>query len=309
MKVGIILDNFEDTKELSTNMLIHAFFNKKFEVHIIFVNSLYIENGKIYSLTKHIEPINTNKFIFYTTVAEYNNLEFLDCIFIRKRTPFEDYNYMSYIFKVLETKGVFIPNRISFNEKLLLLEFPKITASSIVSKDEQSIINFHKKYKDIILKSLDNKDTSSFRIKNKDKNRLAIISTLTKNNTKYVLAQEYNKNIKTDGRKYFYIVNGNIVKYAIDKPNKLDVEENDTIPNQITNISESENKLLFRVAKILKRKNILFTCVEMVGDNLININVSFPTALNEIYEKTQLNIASLFVDSLKQKITQFKEDF
>jgi glutathione synthase len=69
-----------------------------------------------------------------------------------------------------------------------------------------------------------------------------------------------------------------------------------------TQLTAREQEICNRIAPELKRRGLLFTGIDVIGDYMTEINVTSPTGIWEIRRFDGTDIASLIWDAIERKI-------
>ena len=245
-----------------------------------------------------------NKKNFYKIIKNIKfNLNDANFILIRQNPPFnEDYINSTYYLDYLNPKKV-INNPTSVrnvSEKFFSSKFLKFMPETIFTKNFNQIKIFLKRNKKIVIKPVNGYA---------GKNILFLTNKLNKNNIEkylkkfnHVMVQKYLPKVK-NGDKRVFIING-IVKGAIRRlPKKGSILSNISQGGVAykTKLNSRELKISKIVAKELKKNNIFFAGIDLVGGFLIgDINVTSPTGLPQYMNLTGRNLTVDFWDELEK---------
>ena len=234
----------------------------------------------------------------------------LDAILMRKDPPFDmEYVYSTYILELAEQQGALIVNSPQAlrdcNEKAYCAWFPDVCPETLISRNASQFRTFLEKHGDIILKPLDGMGGASiFRVQQNSANISVIIETLTQYGQSYAMAQRYLPEIK-QGDKRILMVDGEPVEYALARiPAEGETRGNLAAGGRgvAQALSESDFKIAHRVGPELRKRNILFAGLDVIGDRLTEINVTSPTCIKEINAQFDTNIALDLLMAIEQKI-------
>ncbi|GAB4224212.1 MAG: glutathione synthase [Francisella sp.] len=313
MKVGFIVDNlnsFNISKD-STYMMLQAAQDKGWEIYTFYLNDLSIINGKPKGDALQIKVHQTQQ-MWYEVLAQHNDFSLLDldCIFMRKDPPFNmEYIYVTYMLDLAQKNNVLVVNNPqalrNLNEKVAIAHYPDLSPNTLITRSYKQINEFYDKYKDIIVKPLDGMGGRSiFRVKEGDKNKNVILETLTQNQTRYIMVQDYQKDI-CHGDKRILIVDGEPIKYLLaripsDSDNRGNLAAGATA--EVRELQDIDYKIANKVAQYLKEQGVIFAGIDVIGDKLTEINITSPTGIQEIYKATKINAASLLMQAVENKI-------
>jgi glutathione synthase len=190
-------------------------------------------------------------------------------------------------------------------EKLAIMEFDQFIAPTIVTRDRAAIIEFHEHYQDIILKPLDGMGGKGiFRIKNDSLNLASIIETLGENGSITLMAQQYLPAI-IEGDKRILLIDGVAIPFCLARiPQGKDIRGNLAaggigVAQPLTN----EDKAIVQViGPTLAKRGLFLIGLDIIGNKLTEINVTSPTCFQEITQQTGIDVAEIFIKSLRSII-------
>ena len=315
MQVIFIIDSIEtfNTDTDSTYMMMRAAQQKGWKQYIANGNDIWLENGKVFGKLYQLYLTDDSQQWFFLDDCKVSHLENFDCIFIRKNPPFNmDYLYLTYILESLEDKGMLIVNSPKalrdYNEKFSITKYLKFIPDTLVTCNIGIIKDFLQSYKDIIIKPLDKMGGDSiFRVKTHDLNKNVIIETMTSHGNNFVMVQEYQNFIKTSGDKRILIVNGNPVNYlAARTPTEGDIRGNISkgATVQVRHLNNIEYKIAHDVGSELKVNGVIFAGVDIIGEKLIEINITSPTMVQEIYRSSGIDASLMLINSVENILRQ-----
>lgn len=228
-------------------------------------------------------------------------------VVMRKDPPFDmEYLYASQLFSLAEEQGVkvFTSGQAlrDFNEKLAILNFPELISPTLVTSKSSRLRSFIKQHQDVILKPLDSMGGDSiFRVRPDDPNVSVILETMTRHETRTVMAQRYIPEIR-DGDKRILVINGKPVDYSLARiPLAGETRGNLAAGGrgEARPLSARDRFIAETVGPELVRRGILLAGLDVIGDYLTEVNVTSPTCFREIMEQTDVNVAGLYVDALE----------
>jgi glutathione synthase len=126
---------------------------------------------------------------------------------------------------------------------------------------------------------------------------------MTQLGTRFVQVQSYIPEIETVGDKRIIIINGIPVEHGIARiPGGGDHRGNLAVGAQAKGftLTDRDRWICDQLGPILKSRELFFVGIDVIGDYLTEINVTSPTGIREISKIFNINIASLFFDSLSE---------
>lgn len=243
-------------------------------------------------------------------VQEDKALKDFDAVVMRKDPPF-DVTYVTdtWLLDAAVRQGALVFNAPSairnHSEKVSLLEFPELTAPTLITSDKKRLQDFHAIHRDVILKPLDGMGGSGiFRITDDGMNLGSVIEVLTGNGERSIMAQKFIPEISL-GDKRILLVGGQVVPYGLARiPQNGEVRGNMAVGGKAVAqpLSERDWQLANTLAPILWARGILLTGLDVIGDYVTEINVTSPTGFQEIFNQTGFDVANLFIETIEHAV-------
>ena len=187
------------------------------------------------------------------------------------------------------------------NEKLFATEFSTFMPKTVVSSKHEAIRTFQKRQGDIILKPLDGMGgTGIFRITADGLNLGVALETLSPDESRLVMAQEYRPEIM-DGDRRVLILHGKPVSHVLARiPFQGETGGNLAAGGRgvAKPISEEEQKIADTIGTVLRQRGLLFVGLDVIGGHLTEINVTSPTCVREIDALAGTTIGTDFFTTL-----------
>ncbi|MCL4144659.1 UNVERIFIED_CONTAM: hypothetical protein GTU68_054139 [Idotea baltica] len=314
MKIGVIMDPIGsiNIKKDSTFEMIWQAQQLGWQVEYFEINDLSIENGVALGQSKTLTVFQDPENWYKLSPPSQIELGKLDAILMRKDPPFDmEYVYSTYLLELAEQQGALIVNSPQAlrdcNEKAYCAWFPDVCPETLISRDADQFRQFLNTHQDIILKPLDGMGGASiFRVQLNSANTSVILETLTQHGQKFAMAQRYLPEI-ADGDKRILMVDGKAIDYALARiPAKGETRGNLAAGGTgvAQPLSESDHKIAQRVGPELRKRNILFAGLDVIGNCLTEINITSPTCIKEINAQYNTNIALDLLMAIQMKVKQ-----
>ena len=270
-------------------------------------NGISLDQGEAKAIMQTVtvkDGVSTN-FAELSDPAE-SPLSDLDVVMIRVDPPFDsEYLYGTHILERAQKQGVRVindPQAIrDCNEKLFATEFSAFMPKTVVSSKHEAIRTFQKRQGDIILKPLDGMGgTGIFRITADGLNLGVALETLSPDESRLVMAQEYRPEIM-DGDRRVLILNGKPVSHVLARiPSQGETRGNLAAGGRgVTKpISEQERKIADTIGTVLRQRGLLFVGLDVIGGHLTEVNVTSPTCVREIDAQAGTTIGKDFFTTL-----------
>ncbi len=311
-KIGFIIDPIDGInpkKDTSLGMM-WAAQEAGFDLYCFEQQDLDVLNGEPIGLAT---PITTERNLIKPIIKNAQlsiPLADLDVILMRKDPPFDmNFVYTTYILELAQKRGVLVlnaPNGLrDCNEKLFATHFPQCCPPVLVSANSQRLKAFHAEHRDVIYKPLDGMGgTGIFRAKEGDSNVSVIIETLTNLGQTPIMAQTYLPEIK-QGDKRILIVDGTPVDYCLARiPSQGELRGNIAAggTGEVRPLTERDRWLAEQVIPELKKRDLLFVGLDVIGDYITEINVTSPTCAREIANETGIDATKLLIEAIVKRL-------
>ncbi len=251
-------------------------------------------------ITHGVDKIHSTKEWFNCKqVVQNYDLANFNAIYVRNDPPFNmEYYYLTQILDLCEAKGTKIFNHPTLlrncNEKLTILNFPELITPTLVSKDKQTILDFIDAHGICVAKPIDlMAGRGIFRITNDEPNKNAILESLTDYYSQTIMVQKFIPEV-IHGDKRIFIINGEVISHCLYRiPQNGEIRGNLAVGGrgEVHPLSESDYHIANTVAKWLNQKGIMIAGIDVIGKCLTEVNVTSPTAMQQIYRDAKINIA------------------
>lgn len=219
----------------------------------------------------------------FTTLTEQD----VKIIFIRTDPPF-DIHYLNdmWMLEQLPKHIQCINNPIGIrtvNEKIWATQFKKIIPKTWVTNSTETLSTILQKHNPIIVKPTDGFGGKGiFKVTKEDSNKQVIFETLTNNGQSYVIAQEFIKE-SIDGDKRILLFDGEPISAVLRKQIGSDHRNNFFAGGKAykTTITASDKHIINTLKPHLSSLGLRFVGIDIIGDYLIEVNVTSPTGLQE----------------------------
>jgi glutathione synthase len=313
MKTGVVMDPIDGIKTYKDStfaMLLEAQ-RRGHALYYMEPGDLFAKDGRVFAGMQQLEVRDNTTDWFSLTPVGSRLLDELNIVLMRRDPPFDmDYIYTTYMLELAEKAGTLVINRPQSlrdaNEKFFINNFPQCCVPMIISSSSSLIREFVSTQGRCVVKPLDGMGGESiFQVSDTDMNLNVILETITRHNSRPVMAQRYIDEI-SQGDKRILVINGEPVHYALARfASEGDFRGNLAKGGSSKGVplSERDRWICSQVAPELKKRGILFAGLDVIGDWLSEVNVTSPTGVRELDEEFGLNIAGLLFDSIEEILT------
>ena len=259
----------------------------------------------LFAECKKIDFPNPSDLNFITSDAASLQVKDFDFVINRLNPPFnKEYLYLT---QMLEISGVDCINPAKAlrenNEKLMILNFPEIIPTTVVTNSLDEIENIFENthIEKIVIKPLDGMGGKSiFTIEKGDKNLSVIWETVSQNGKKHFIIQEFVEEARLGDHRLVFINYELLPKKVVRVPSEKDFRGNLAVGavSKIETITDHDKEIAKCLIPYLKKNKIYFAGADLLGGRLSEINITSPTCLQEIHKNSDLNPAKIFWDNL-----------
>ena len=189
-------------------------------------------------------------------------------------------------------------------EKIFVLDFLDLMPPTMVTRSLDDVKAFRAEYRDIILKPLyGNGGAAIFRIAPEDTNLASLVELFQTVFREPFMVQEYRPEVRA-GDKRIILVDGEIAGAINRVPAADETRANMHVggrPEPAT-LTERDREICARLGPELKRRGLIFTGIDVIGDYLTEINVTSPTGIREIKRFGGNDIAAMIWDVIEDKV-------
>ena len=264
--------------------------------------------GKV---TARVRPLNVRAVKgdhFTLGETTIRDLSTVDVVLMRQDPPF-DMSYISatHILERIHPKTLVVndPREVrNAPEMLFVTEFQDFIPPTLITSDGREIRDFRERHKEIILKPLyGNGGTGVFRIGPGDENLGSLLEMFTQFYREPVIVQRYLPEVRK-GDKRIILVDGEFAGAINRVPAAGEARSNMHVGGrpEKTKLTSRERDICAAIGPELKRRGLIFTGIDVIGDYMTEINVTSPTGIHEVKRFGGADIAKLVWDSVEAKV-------
>jgi glutathione synthase len=233
------------------------------------------------------------------------DLSAADVVLMRQDPPF-DMSYISatHILERIHPKTLVVndPREVrNAPEKLFVTEFADFIPPTLITSDPREVRDFRDRHKDIIIKPLyGNGGAGVFRIVPGDENLGALLEMFTQFYREPVIVQRYLPEVRK-GDKRIILVDGEFAGAINRVPAAGEARSNMHVGGrpEKTELTGRERDICAAIGPELKRRGLIFTGIDVIGDYMTEINVTSPTGIHEVKRFGGADIAKLVWDAIQ----------
>ncbi|MBI04745.1 MAG: glutathione synthase [Pelagibacteraceae bacterium] len=306
-QIAIQMDSIEsiDYEFDSSFMIAYEAQNRDYEIFYYNPHDLFLDQSEVKARGYYLNLIDDkNSYFSYLSKKKEVNLSNFRFIFLRQDPPFDmKYITSTYILDLLTgpTKVINNPKAVrNSTEKLYTYKFIDYMPPTIVTQNIDDLKNFLKIHQDIITKPLyGNGGEGIYRSKKGFLNGI-------KNNKKYldmpIMAQKYIPEI-SQGDRRIILIDGEYVGSVARLPQIGSIKANFHAGGRAkkTDLVFRDKEIINVLGPKLKKNDLFFVGIDVIGNYLTEINVTSPTGIKQINKLNNVNLERVFWDKLEAK--------
>ncbi|MEI9885610.1 MAG: glutathione synthase [Rhizomicrobium sp.] len=239
--------------------------------------------------------------------AAVTDLATQDVVLMRQDPPFDmAYITATHILENIHPKTLVVNDPASVRnapEKIFVTQFEGLMPPTLITADRAEIDAFRAAHKDIIVKPLyGNGGAGVFRVKPDDENLGALLEMFTAFYREPVIVQRYVPEVRR-GDKRIILVDGAFAGAINRVPAVGEARSNMHVGGrpEATTLTAREQHICDTIGPELKRRGLIFTGIDVIGDYLTEINVTSPTGIHEVRRFGGADIAALIWDAIERR--------
>jgi len=268
---------------------------------------LTFRDGVVSAVIRPLEVRATKGDHFSLGEAQRLDLSKTNVVLMRQDPPFDmAYITATHVLERLQPKTLVVNDPAHVRnapEKLFVTEFKDLMPPTLITSHRTEIASFRNEHKDIILKPLyGNGGAGVFRVKADDENLGALLEMFTLFYREPVIVQRYVPEVR-QGDKRIILVDGEFAGAINRVPAAGEARSNMHVGGrpEPTTLTAREKDICAALAPELKRRGLIFTGIDVIGDYLTEINVTSPTGIQEVKRFGGADIAALIWDAIEKK--------
>lgn len=269
---------------------------------------LAFENGGVKAGGCFVEFYPDVKHYFSYRETATLNLRDADVVLMRQDPPFD----LSYITAthILESVMPYTPvlnnpeQVRNCPEKWFVNQFPEFIPPTLISADKEAIADFRKRHGEIIIKPLyGHGGHAVFHLREQDSNFHTLLDWLLKLSKEPLVIQKFLPEVRK-GDLRVVLIDGEIAGQIGRIPAEGEIRSNFHAGSSAAKIQLTDKQ--YAICEALKpelqARGLVFAGIDLIGDYLIEINLTSPSGLKEINSAYNVALERLFWDAVEKRL-------
>jgi glutathione synthase len=269
--------------------------------------ALTFRDGKVTAKAQPLSVRNTKGDHFTVGTVETLDLSKVDVVLMRQDPPFDmSYITATHVLERIHPKTLVVNDPAHVRnapEKLFVTEFKELMPPTLITSDLAEIRDFRAEHKDIILKPLyGNGGAGVFRVKPDDENLGSLLEMFTLFYREPIIVQRYLPEVRK-GDKRIILVDGKFAGAINRVPAEGEARSNMHVGGrpEKAELTAREKHICETIGPELRRRGLIFTGIDVIGDYLTEINVTSPTGIWEVKRFGGPDVAALVWDAIEAR--------
>ncbi|MDI9409136.1 MAG: glutathione synthase [Candidatus Pacebacteria bacterium] len=236
------------------------------------------------------------------------HLASFDVIWLRQDPPFDlGYITSTHILESVMDRTLVMNNPIEVRnapEKIFVMRYPDLMPPTLITTAVSEVKEFRQIHRDIIIKPLfGNGGAGVFHLKPDDENLTSLLEIFARSNPEPLMIQKYIPAIR-QGDKRIILVDGEPIGAINRVPVANEARANMHAGGRAEPIelNDRDREVCRTIGGELKKRDLVFVGIDMIGDYLTEINVTSPTGLQEINRFNGFNCQALIWDAVEARL-------
>lgn len=268
---------------------------------------LTLDRGKLVARGHELEVVDQIGAHYQLAESNVVDLAEVDVVLLRQDPPFDmGYITTTHLLERLHPQTLVVNDPAAVRnspEKVFVLDFQDLMPPTMVTRNVDDVKAFRRQYKDIIVKPLyGNGGASVFKLSADDNNLNSLVELFQTVFREPFMVQQYVPDVRK-GDKRIILVDGEFAGAINRVPAADETRSNMHVGGKAmaTELSERDREICARLGPELKRRGLIFTGIDVIGNYLTEINVTSPTGIREVRKFGGNDIASMIWDVIESK--------
>lgn len=314
LKIAFIMDPLTSVKphKDTSFFLMTAASERGHHLFALEHRGLRVRGDRLFAFMREVEVMDRPVDPFKVLSEETRDLSDMDVVFVRTDPPFDRRYLYTTLFLDLLPSSTLVINRPQglrdCNEHLAALFFPDLGPRTLVTSDTDEILRMLSEVERLTLKPIDGHGGRGIRfLEPGQKDAAEQIRVMTGQGSQWIIAQEYVPRAR-EGDKRILLLDGEPLG-AILRVHAPDQELNNLDAGGTAHpvaLNSRDREICRRLKPFLVRHGLVFTGIDVLGDQLIEINVTSPTGLRELARFTGREVHHEILASVEDLSTRTK---
>jgi glutathione synthase len=272
------------------------------------VKTLALRDGTLTARGERVTVRDEKGHHFTAGAPEKIDLSSQQVILMRQDPPFDmGYITATHLLERIHPKTLVVNDPAEVRnapEKLYLLDYAQFMPETLITRDVGEIDAFRHEHGDIILKPLyGNGGAGIYKTSREDMNFGSLLEMFQQLYPEPFIAQRYLPEVRL-GDKRIILVDGKVAGAINRVPASHDHRSNMHAGGEAkpTSLTKREHEICEALGPDLKKRGLIFTGIDVIGDYMTEINVTSPTGIRQVKRFGGNDIAAMIWDAIEARL-------
>jgi glutathione synthase len=268
---------------------------------------LGFREGKITAFAREVSVKRQKGDHFKADEPRALDLAGVDVVLLRQDPPFDmAYITTTHLLEMLPPSVSVVNNPAAVRnapEKLFVARFSHLMPPTLIAHRKEDILAFRAVHRDLILKPLyGNGGAGVFHVPPENENLNALLEMFTQFYREPVIVQKYVAAVR-EGDKRIILVDGEAAGGFTRVPAKGEARSNLHVGGSAkkAELTPRDREICSAIGPELKARGLVFAGIDVIGDYLVEINVTSPTGIQELDRFNGTRTAAKIWDAIEAK--------
>ena len=269
---------------------------------------LALKNGRVMAGARSLEVRREEGNHFTLGEQEWLDLAKVDVVLMRQDPPFDmSYITATHLLEHIHPETLVVNDPVHVRnapEKLFVTHFPDLMPPTLITTNQEQILDFRAEHQDLIIKPLfGNGGAGVFHIGPDDENLNSLLELFTELYREPIIVQRYEPAVR-QGDKRIILIDGKAAGALNRVPAEGESRSNLHVGGTAlqSTLTKREEEICAAIGPALKEQGLIFVGIDVIGDFMTEINVTSPTCLQEINHFDGTKLEADIWDAIEAKL-------
>ena len=269
---------------------------------------LALKNGRVMAGARSLEVRREEGNHFTLGEQEWLDLAKVDVVLMRQDPPFDmSYITATHLLEHIHPETLVVNDPVHVRnapEKLFVTHFPDLMPPTLITTNQEQILDFRAEHQDLIIKPLfGNGGAGVFHIGPDDENLNSLLELFTELYREPIIVQRYEPAVR-QGDKRIILIDGKAAGALNRVPAEGESRSNLHVGGTAlqSTLTAREEEICAAIGPTLKERGLIFVGIDVIGDYMTEINVTSPTCLQEINRFDGVTLEADIWDAIEARL-------
>ncbi len=273
--------------------------------------ALTLLDGKVLARGTYVK-VDTSKKVFYSQGAEeVVDIGTMDMVHVRQHPPFDmRYVTSTYILERIRDKVLLLNDAFWIRncpEKFFPHDFLQFMPPTLISQDMELLLDFYESYRHVVVKPLyEYHGRGIFQLEPRDPDAVDKLEAALKQYNEPIIMQKFLPEI-FKGNKRIIFFDGKVVGAICTTPPAHEFRVYRDSVDSLYELDEDDKEICKAIGKELKKRDLFFVGIDLIGHYLTEINVTCTATLMRLNRMQGGKMEAKYWDAAEKRLVAFRK--